>query len=613
MTARQVIYGREDYKYPLVISTQHVNAGASVDKFQPLFTFKFTGTAIETDEDGIDKSVPREFVEVFQSPVSGEKVEWMVGAGDTINDARSPLLYIHEACSHEVQWGGLCAACGKDLTSSDYLGTKDTSRATVAMAHDALGLKVSDSEAHRLESESAKRLLRSSRLSLVVDLDQCVIQTTVDPTVGEWLTDESNPNHDVLRDVAFFKIVEEGPGAPTYFVKPRPGLQEFLSEISKMYEMHIYTMGTRPYARQIAKIIDPSGQFFANRILSRDESGNSTHKSLTRLFPTDDTMVVIIDDRADVWQWCANLIKVHPFDFFIGIGDINGALLPVLDQASSGIAALSTPEQGTEGSPMERQVAVLEQQISVRPLAAQQKALEHTNQSAGSSKLLSEDDDQLQHLRPLLTRVHSRFYELHASSRRSTNVQADVKQIITSMKRQVLTGVIILFTGIFRSDKDPRHEWQGQLAEQFGARVLSSQDTTTEPTHVIVGVSITRSNLTEKSRIVFRKPWVKLVYVDWLLRCAACFSRADIFPYKVDPSLPDVDSPNASKRKLAELDSAEDLGQIRNGHTPVHQGSGTKGEIYPTTGEVAGNQSEDDDDSLLDEFADQLESTLDTA
>ena len=34
-------------------------------------------------------------------------------------------------------------------------------------------------------------------------------------------------------------------------------------------------------------------------------------------------MVVIIDDREDVWQWAPNLIRVKPFVFFEGFGDLN--------------------------------------------------------------------------------------------------------------------------------------------------------------------------------------------------------------------------------------------------------------------------------------------------
>ena len=78
------------------------------------------------------------------------------------------------------------------------------------------------------------------------------------------------------------------------------------------YELHIYTMGTRNYAAEVSKIIDPDGKIFQERILSRDESGSMTQKTIKRLFPCEDSMVVALDDRADVWQWSPNLIKVHP-------------------------------------------------------------------------------------------------------------------------------------------------------------------------------------------------------------------------------------------------------------------------------------------------------------
>ncbi|KAI7516214.1 hypothetical protein KC343_g23395, partial [Hortaea werneckii] len=42
----------------------------------------------------------------------------------------------------------------------------------------------------------------------------------------------------------------------------------------------------------------------------------------------DTKMVVIIDDRGDVWSWSPNLVKVPAYDFFVGIGDINSSFLP---------------------------------------------------------------------------------------------------------------------------------------------------------------------------------------------------------------------------------------------------------------------------------------------
>jgi RNA polymerase II subunit A-like phosphatase len=251
------------------------------------------------------------------------------------------------------------------------------------MTHSAFGPTVSLEEARRIEKETAEHLLKSRKLSLIVDLDQTIVHATVDPTVGEWIAegeawearqtkkisttpkdgpsdddsdgtasdaeDECNPNWEALQDVRKFRLGPESFGMLSvprgghkgkgkqklienegcmYYIKPRPGTQEFFRNISTKYEMHVYTMGTRAYAEEVCAAIDPDGKIFGGRILSRDESGSLTQKSLQRLFPCDTSMVVIIDDRADVWEWSPNLIKVIPYDFFVGIGDINSAFLP---------------------------------------------------------------------------------------------------------------------------------------------------------------------------------------------------------------------------------------------------------------------------------------------
>jgi TFIIF-interacting CTD phosphatase-like protein len=51
----------------------------------------------------------------------------------------------------------------------------------------------------------------------------------------------------------------------------RPHLREFLEEVSKLYELHIYTNGTKEYANVIAKVIDPRHLYFHERIVSRNE------------------------------------------------------------------------------------------------------------------------------------------------------------------------------------------------------------------------------------------------------------------------------------------------------------------------------------------------------
>ncbi|KAI0778754.1 hypothetical protein BD413DRAFT_660951 [Trametes elegans] len=323
----------------------------------------------------------------WDSSIEGTLTKWNFKQGDTVSERRAretPAVLILEPCKHGVQLGGLCCLCGKDMTSFDYTGFSDASRASIQMTHLANGPLVSLEEAQRIEQETAQHLFRSRKLSLIVDLDQTIVHATVDPTVGEWIAegeawearqakkaesadkgdkkddadpdqtasdseDEVNPNWEALKDVKKFRLGPEALGQPQrgpkargkehtieqegcmYYIKPRPGLQEFLQTMATKYEMHVYTMGTRAYAEEVCAAIDPGGKIFGNRILSRDESGSLTQKSLQRLFPCDQSMVVIIDDRADVWEWSPNLVKVVPYDFFVGIGDINSAFLPKLE------------------------------------------------------------------------------------------------------------------------------------------------------------------------------------------------------------------------------------------------------------------------------------------
>lgn len=328
--------------FPVIISSIQCRQGDSIAKHETIFKYKYW---VYQDDPNSKEDPPKkmraECIGTFESPIEGTVESIDIQPQEEVTHSDVEILHIREACAHTVQYGGLCALCGKSLEEErDYSGYDYEDRATIAMSHDNSGLKISFDEAAKIEHSTTDRLNDEKKLILVVDLDQTVIHATVDPTVGEWQLDPSNPNYPAVKDVKTFCLEEDpivppgwtGPKlAPTkcwYYVKVRPGLSEFLEKMDTKYEMHIYTMATRNYALAIAKIIDPDGKYFGDRILSRDESGSLTHKNLKRLFPVDQSMVVIIDDRGDVWQWENNLIKVVPYDFFVGIGDINSSFLP---------------------------------------------------------------------------------------------------------------------------------------------------------------------------------------------------------------------------------------------------------------------------------------------
>jgi len=318
--------------YPITVTKLLLDIDAEVTRNSTIFKYDYSSTVIEGSEDCKEgRPVVKTFHTNFQTNIEGTLSQWHIRPGQVITRRGTAIAEIEEPCKHGTQFGGMCADCGKDMTTVEYNTTiRDTSRATVNTVHGHTALLVSKEEASRSDEEAKRRLLSSRKLSLVVDLDQTIIHATVDPTVAEWQNDPTNPNHGAVKDVQKFQLLDDSPGARGcwYYIKLRPGLKEFLDTISKCYELHIYTMGTRAYAQHIARIVDPDRRIFADRILSRDESGSMTVKSLKRLFPVDTKMVVIIDDRGDVWQWSQNLVKVTPYDFFVGIGDINSSFLP---------------------------------------------------------------------------------------------------------------------------------------------------------------------------------------------------------------------------------------------------------------------------------------------
>lgn len=320
--------------YPIKVTRLLREPGSEIAENAPLFDYEYKSKVLEgiwTEKDGnVDREVERTWPATFESEFEGTLTSLSVRVGQTIT-GRTLVADVEEACKHEIQFGGLCADCGKDMKEVKSYNTtvKGTDRATYNTIHDRHGMHtvlVSKDETERADQEAKRRLLESRQLVLVVDLDQTVIQCCVEETIGEWKNDPSNPNYEALEDVASFRLPRDD---KTYYVKPRPGLRQFLLEVSKRYEMHVYTMASRDYAEHVMDFIDPDRMIFGTRVLSRDENGlKEMIKALARLFPVDTSMVAIIDDRGDVWQWVPNLVKVKAYDFFVGVGDINSSFLP---------------------------------------------------------------------------------------------------------------------------------------------------------------------------------------------------------------------------------------------------------------------------------------------
>ncbi|XP_004462969.3 RNA polymerase II subunit A C-terminal domain phosphatase isoform X1 [Dasypus novemcinctus] len=219
-----------------------------------------------------------------------------------------------EGCSHPVVMKGLCAECGQDLTqmlSKNGTPRGPLSTATVSMVHSVPELMVSSEQAEKLGREDQQRLHRNRKLVLMVDLDQTLIHTT-----EQHCPQMSN------KGIFHFQL---GRGEPMLHTRLRPHCKEFLERVAQLYELHVFTFGSRLYAHTIAGFLDPEKKLFSHRILSRDECIDPFSKTgnLRNLFPCGDSMVCIIDDREDVWKFAPNLITVKKYVYFQGTGDIN--------------------------------------------------------------------------------------------------------------------------------------------------------------------------------------------------------------------------------------------------------------------------------------------------
>ena len=584
--------------YPITITKLLKSPGDSIKKQENIIEYKFTWRRRVGDDEWTDETTYTE----FDSPAEGRLKDWRIREGQVIG-ADMPCMTVEEACGHEVQIQGLCSLCGADMTEVNWASEeKDTDRAMINMTHDQTGLMVSESVATKAEHDAQRRLLRQRKLSLVVDLDQTIIHACIEPTVGEWQRDPTNPNHEAVRDVQSFQLNDDGPrglaSGCTYYIKLRPGLRSFLEEVAKMYELHVYTMGTRAYALNIARIVDPDRKLFGNRVISRDENGSITSKSLQRLFPVSTNMVVIIDDRADVWpRNRPNLIKVVPYDFFKGIGDINSSflpkrtdILPAPPQPQSNGSA-ETPEaaaaapSGAKASPLEElarmgggddetqlkiqaeeQEKSLEKQLKDRPLLHMQEELDKEDEASQDGEagdatvthhrqhLLNDDDEELMALQDHLTDLHSSFYETYDrrrddrkqsepthppghNKRRKSSVDdgvdlsmvPDIGDILDELKSNVLSGLVIVLSGLVPLGVNVEDSEIGMQAQSFGAQVLDT--VSRRVTHLVVSTSRPR---TRKVQQAARISSIKIVNQNWLTDCLSQWRRLDESPYYMD-------------------------------------------------------------------------------
>uniref|UniRef100_A0AAV1UI70 RNA polymerase II subunit A C-terminal domain phosphatase n=1 Tax=Peronospora matthiolae TaxID=2874970 RepID=A0AAV1UI70_9STRA len=452
------------------------SAGAQVDAGQRL------GTAGRL-EDGT--------LRVLQAPCKGklhfltkeQSDEMMVAQGDKGARSMRRTVAVVEYCVHPVRNGRTCLMClevvddeedeggGSRGDYGDGDGGRETGgSASVNVVSHGQVIRLNLEEAKKFDTDNIRRQLGAKKLSLVLDLDHTLLHAVrVDDVEGKIATTD---------DIHFFFISGLD---QQHVVKLRPGLTEFLTELSALYDLFIYTHGTRLYAEEIVKIIDPDETYFKNRVVARTDTPDMFHKSLKLLFPScDDSMILVLDDRIDVWKDNeANVFLIEPYHYFKCTAEINNA-------SGRGVADQHDAE-ATEDGYLAQAVAIL-------------------------------------------TDVHNAFYEGHGTGMRGTTVEnqmagngRDVKAILSERKRAILHGCSIVFSGVFPivgpRSHGSHHLWR--LSVDLGA-VPSVTLKDFPMTHLVIHPERLGTEKHAQAKLL---PEVLIVTPDWILKCARTWSR----------------------------------------------------------------------------------------
>ncbi|XP_011078409.1 RNA polymerase II C-terminal domain phosphatase-like 4 [Sesamum indicum] len=350
-------------------------------------------------------------------------------------------------CPHPGVYAGMCMRCGQKM--DDESG--------VAFGYIHKNLRLADDEIARLRDKDLKNLLRHKKLCLVLDLDHTLLNSArlPDITVEEGYLSQRDALPDALKS-SLFRL-----DRMQMMTKLRPFVHVFLKEASNLFEMYIYTMGERPYALEMAKLLDPGDVYFNSRIIAQGDCTQRYQKGLDVVLGQE-SAVLILDDTEAVWgKHKENLILMERYHFFASSCKHFGFNCKSLSE-------LRSDESETDGA-----------------LATVLKVLQH---------------------------VHGLFfdpgYKDHLEDR-------DVRQVLKTVRKEILEGCKVVFSRVFPTNfpAEEHHLWK--MAEQLGATCSLELDPSV--THVVsmdAGTDKSRWAVQEKKFLVHPR-WIEASNYMW--------------------------------------------------------------------------------------------------
>lgn len=337
--------------------------------------------------------------------------------------------------------------------------------------------------------DEVRKMLFKRKLCLVLDLDHTLLNsikvTDLSPEELEAVKRVSDQEAHLPVSKRTLHYVPQ----LNMWTKLRPGVQNFLDITSRLYNLHVYTMGTRVYAHLMAGILDPENSLFQGRIISRgddaiisEDNRSSQVKDFEGVMGLE-SAALVIDDTDEVWpNHPDNLITIERYVYF-------SASCRKLGHQGLSLLARECDESAESG-----QLAII-----LRLLAnIHSRVFGALERSFGSSKW------------PPTRKGHAAILPEAAGC-------WDVREILQAERRTILKNVKILFSRIFPLHVVPEEQPLWRLAECLGATCV--KEMAPDVTHVVA-----------ESRVTDKAVWAErtgkfLVTADWLRCCSVLWKR----------------------------------------------------------------------------------------
>ncbi|CAK5230126.1 unnamed protein product [Aphanomyces euteiches] len=102
-------------------------------------------------------------------------------------------------------------------------------------------------------------LLKSDRIALVLDMDECLVHTKIKGK-DDYRQDEARPTDTRDDYPERFEVVMADD--EKVIVYKRPGLDAFLKKASQHFDLYVFTAGLEMYGRPILEALDPTKSLF---------------------------------------------------------------------------------------------------------------------------------------------------------------------------------------------------------------------------------------------------------------------------------------------------------------------------------------------------------------